>query len=69
MLMLSGFSFPKEVQSVGCGSAGCDASNNWSFGGHGNKCCDKVPDINLRNLGSTLDFPKKHKIFDKGINW
>ena len=31
--MLSDFYKSKELWSVGCGSTGCDASNEWSFGG------------------------------------
>ena len=68
MLMLSDFCFSNEIWSVGCGSAGCDASNEWSFGGPEMKWRDKVPDIYLRSLGSTLDFPKKHKTIYKGIS-
>ena len=55
MLMLSDFGFYKEkreLRSVGCGSAGCDASNWWSFGGPGKNFSIKVP------VGSTLGFPK-----------
>ena len=55
MLMLSDFCFSKEkreLRSVGCGSEGCDASNEWSFGGPDKKWSIKVP------VGSTLDFPK-----------
>ena len=55
MLMLSDFCFSKkkrELRSVGYGSVGCDASNEWSFGGPGKKWFVKVP------MGSTLDFPK-----------
>ena len=59
MLMLSYLFFSKDLWSVGCGSAGCDASNEWSFGGPDKKWSVKVPDIYLRSLGSTLDFPKK----------
>ena len=58
MLMLSYFCFSKELWSVRCGSVGCDASNEWSFGGPDKKWCDKVPGIYLRSLVSTLDFPK-----------
>ena len=58
MLMLSDFYFSKELWSVRCGSVGCDASNEWSFGGTEKKWSVKVPDISLRSLGSTLDFPK-----------
>ena len=53
--MLSGFYFSKdkrELRSVGCGSAGFDASNQWSFGGPYKKWSVKVP------VGSTLDLPK-----------
>ena len=55
MLMLSDFCFPKEkreLRSVGCGSAGCGASNWCSFGGPVKKLSVKVP------VGSTLGFPK-----------
>ena len=55
MLMLSDFCFSKEKRelcSVGCGSTGCDAINEWSFGGTGKKWSVKV------SVGSTLDFPK-----------
>ena len=55
MLMLSYLYFSKEnreLLSVGCGSAGYDASNLWSFGGPGKKWYVKVP------VGSTLGFPK-----------
>ena len=53
MLMLSDFCFSKykrELWSVGCGSVGYDASNEWYFGGPGKKWSVKVP------VGSTLDF-------------
>ena len=53
--MLSDLCFSKEkreLRSVGCGSAGCDARNWWSFGGPVKKWSVKVP------MGSTLDFPK-----------
>ena len=69
MLRLSDLFLSKELRSVGCGSTGCDASNEWSFGGPGKKWSIKVPDIYWRSLGSILDFPKKHKITDKGISW
>ena len=62
MLMLSDFCFSKDLWSVGCGSTGCDVRNPEK------KWCDKVPDIYFRSLGSTLNFPKKHKIIDKGIS-
>ena len=55
MLMLSDFYFSKEnreLQSVGCGSTGCDASNWWYFGGPGKKCSVKV------SVVSTLCFTK-----------
>ena len=55
MVMLSDFFFSKEkreLRSVGCGSAGCDASNLCSFGGPGKKWYVKVP------VCSTLVFPK-----------
>ena len=58
MLLLSDFFKFKEIQSVGCGCAGCDASNEWSFGGPEKEWYVKLPIKNLRNLGSTLDFPK-----------
>ena len=67
MLMLSYVCKYKELWSVGCGSTGCDASNEWSFGGPDKVWYVKVPGIYLRSLGSTLDFSKKHKIIDKGI--
>ena len=69
MLMLSDFCFSKELWSVGCGSAGCDDRNEGSFGGPDKKSSVKVPDIYLRGLGSTMGFPKKHRIIDKGISW
>ena len=62
MLMLSDFCFSKErreLWSVRCGSAGCDASNEWSFGVPDKKWYVKVP------VGSTLYFPKYHKTIDK----
>ena len=45
MLMLSDFCFSKEILSVGCGSAGCDASNEWSFEGPDKELSVKVADI------------------------
>ena len=69
MSMLSDFCKSKELWSVRCGSAVCDASNEWSFGGPDKECSVKLPDIYLRSLGSTLDFPKKNMIIDKGIIW
>ena len=65
MLMLSYFCFSKEnreLLSVGCGSAGCDAGNLWSFGGSVKKWSMKV------HVGSILVFPKYHKLIDKGIS-
>ena len=47
---------------------GCDAINEWSFGGPEKEWSVKVPDIYLRSVGSTLDFPKKHMIVNKGIS-
>ena len=55
MLMLSYLCFSKEKRelwSVGCGSAGCDAIKEWSVGGPGKKCSVKI------SVGSNLDFPK-----------
>ena len=55
MLMFSDLYFSKEkrdLRSVGCGSAGYDASYEWYFGGPGNKWSVKV------TVGSTLNFPK-----------
>ena len=69
MLRLSDFYNFKEIWSVGCGSTGCDASNKWSFGGPDKKWSVRIPDIYWTSLGSTLDFPKIHKIIDKGISW
>ena len=57
--MLSDFYISKDLWSVGCGSTGCDASNEWSFGGPDKKWSVKVPHIYLRTLSSTLDFSKK----------
>ena len=37
MLMLSDFYKSKELWSVRCGSVGCDARNEWSFGGPENE--------------------------------
>ena len=53
--MFNDFCFSKdnrELWSTGCGSAGCDAINEWSFGGYGKKWSVKL------SVGSTLDFPK-----------
>ena len=55
MLMLSNFCFSKErreLWSVGCGSFGWDADNEWSFGGPEKKWSVKVPVV------STLYFNK-----------
>ena len=55
MLMLSDLYFSKEKRelwSAVCGSTGCDASNEWSFGGPDKKWSVKVP------VDSTLGFPK-----------
>ena len=68
MLRLSDFYNSKDLLSVRCGSAGCNASNQWHFGGPDKEWSVKVPDIYLRSLVSTLDIPKKHKIIDKGIS-
>ena len=51
MLRLSYFCKYKELWSVRCGSAGCDAINEWSFGGIDKECSVKVPDIYLISLG------------------
>ena len=69
MLRLSDFCTSKEILSVVCGSTGCDARNEWSFGGPDKEWSVKVPDIYWRSLGSNLDFNKKQKIFDKGLSW
>ena len=66
--MLRYFCKFKELWSVGCGSEGCDASNEWSFGGPDKEWYVKVPNIYLRSLGATVDFPKRHKIIDKWIS-
>ena len=58
MLMLSDVCKYKEIWSVGCGSTGCDASNEWYFGGPDKEWYVKLPGIYLRSLGSTLDFSK-----------
>ena len=67
MLRLSDFCKSKELWLVGCGSAGCDASNEWSFGGPDKEWYVKVPDIYWTSLGSTLYFPLKK--IDEGISW
>ena len=56
MLRLSDFCKSKDIWSVGCSSAGCDAGNERSFGGPDNEWYVKIPDIYLKILGSTLDF-------------
>ena len=58
MLRLSDFYNSKELWSVRCGSAGCDASNEWSFGGPDKEWYVKVPDIYWTSLGSTMDLSK-----------
>ena len=48
MLMLSYLCFSKEKRellSVGCVSVGCDARNEWYFGGPDKEGSVKVPDI------------------------
>ena len=45
MLRLSEFYFSKELWSVGCGSALCDAINEWYLGGPVKELSVKVPDI------------------------
>ena len=45
MLRLSDLCNPKELWSVGCGSTGCDANNEWSYGGTGEEWSVKVPNI------------------------
>ena len=54
--MLGDFYFSKDLWSVGCGSAGFDASNEQSFGVPYKKWYVKVSDIYLRILGSIQDF-------------
>ena len=58
MLRLSYFCKFKELWSVGCGSVGYDASNEWSFGDPDKEWYVKVPDVYWGGLGLTLDFPK-----------
>ena len=55
MLMLSDFCFSKDLWSVGCGSAGCDAINEWSFGDPDKKWSVKVTDI-LKKFGFNSGF-------------
>ena len=55
MWSLNDFYKSKELWSVGCGSTGCYASNEWVFGGPGNKWYVKVPFIYWRSLGLTLN--------------
>ena len=69
MLRLSGFFNSKELWSVGYISTGCDASNEWSFGGPDKEWSVKVSDIYWRSFDSTLGIPKKRKTNDKGISW
>ena len=45
MLMLNDLCKSKELWSVGCGSTGFDASNEWSFVGTDKMWSVKVPDI------------------------
>ena len=45
MLMLSDSCKFNEIWSVGCGSAGCDARNEWYFGGPDKELYVRVPDI------------------------
>ena len=67
MLMLSYLCFSKDLWSVGCGSAGFDASNVWFYGDPENKWSVKVPEIYLRKLGSTLDITKNKNKITKGL--
>ena len=66
--MLNDFCKSKELWSVGCGSEGCVARNEWCFGGPDKERSVKVPGIYLRSFGSTIDFPIIHMIINKGIN-
>ena len=54
MLMLSNFCNSKDICSVGYGSLGCGASNEWYFGGPDNKWS-----VKFRSLVSTLGYPLK----------
>ena len=67
MLRLSYVWKSKDIWSVGCGYTGCDAINEWSFGGPYKELSVKVPGIDWRSLYSTLYIPRKYKILDKGI--
>ena len=69
MLRLSDFYKSKELWSVGCGSTGCDARNEWSFGVPIEDWYVKVPGINWRSFGLTVYVSKQHKIIEKGIIW
>ena len=69
MSRLSDFCSSTDIWSVGCGYAVFDANNEWYFGGPVKEWYVKVPDIYWRSLGSTLDFPEKHGVIDKGISW
>ena len=57
MLKRSDLCKSKELCSFGCGSKGCDAINEWYFGGPVKEWSVKVTDIYWRILGSTLDVP------------
>ena len=48
MLRLGDFCKSKEIWSVGCGSAGVDASNEWSFGCPNKKWSVKVTNIYVK---------------------
>ena len=69
MLRLSDFFKSKDLWSDGCGPTGCDATNEWCFGGPYKEWYVKVPDIYWRSLGSNMDITKKNNITDKGISW
>ena len=45
MLRLRDFCKSKKLWSVGCGSEGCDARKEWSFGDPDKKLSVKVPYI------------------------
>ena len=51
MLSLSDFCKSKELWSVGCGSVGCDDSNECYVGGTDKESSVKVPYIYWRSLG------------------
>ena len=63
--MLSDFCNSKELWSDRCGSAGCDASTERSFGVSYKERYVIVPDIYLRSLGLTLYFPKDMRSLTK----